>query len=103
MGHVPVWVRKNHHKVKKFADGGEVDGGDVRLTREEMIRDRADKVADKAIEKAANEGKSGSEARKEASEARSRFMSRFGGGGGSGGGYLDQDSPKGLGKKTPRN
>lgn len=100
-GHVPNWVRKNQHKIQKFADGGEVDGGDVKLTRDEVIRNRADKVADKAIEKAANEGKSGSEARKEASEARARFMSRIGGGGGGGGMTPDTDITSS--KRRPRN
>ena len=61
---------------------GESDGGDVTLTKQDLILRRADKIADKAIEKAANEGKSGSEARKDASKARARFISRAGGGGG---------------------
>ena len=64
---------------------GESDGGDVTLTKQDLILRRADKIADKAIEKAANEGKSGSEARKDASKARARFISRAGGGGGGGG------------------
>ena len=74
---------------------GESDGGNVALTKQDLILRRADKIADKAIEKAANEGKSGSEARKDASKARARFISRAGGGGGG----MAPDTERVPGKK----
>lgn len=67
--------------------------------RNEIIRDRADKIAEKSIEKAADDRKSGAEARKDASEVRAKFLRRVGGGGGGG---MKPDTDITASRKLPK-